>query len=163
MLFRSVSQSRYGRELYQKHLKNSSEYDNKKGKYKKILTYSHLINDKRYVGLGESNKATFYGLESILLHSDILFIVEGEKKRDNFLMAIDNFIRCHDNFITLKLSVISATKGSSHKIDERTLEAIKTRQVKKVVILPDLDQKGKEFAINNRSILLDHDIETYIS
>ena len=151
-----------GRELYQKHLKNSSEYDNKKGKYKKILTYSHLINDKRYVGKGEYNKPTFYGLESISKHTDTLFIVEGEKKRDNFITAIDNFIRCHDNFLTLKFSVISATLGSSQKIDERTLEAIKTRQVKKVIILPDLDQKGKEFAIENRSILLEHDIETYI-
>lgn len=151
-----------GRELYQKHLKNSNEYDKDKGKYKKILNYSHLINDKRYVGLGEHNKATFYGLESILSDSDILFIVEGEKKRDNFLKVIDNFIRCHDNFITQKFSVISATLGSSHKIDKRTLEAIKTRQVRQVIILPDLDDKGKEFAIENRSILLEHNIETYI-
>jgi hypothetical protein len=160
-----IIRDKEGREVYQKHLKDSHEIDKKKNKPKKIITYSHLVNDIRYKGKGDSNKPLFYGLESIKDNTDILFIVEGEKKREKIITAIEKIINVSDKIITS----ISATLGSDHRLDEYTLQVIKERKVKRVVLLPDLDHendkgiiKGKQFVIENRSILLENGIESYI-
>jgi hypothetical protein len=153
-----------GRELYQRHVAHSGEFSKKKNKPKKVIRPTHRDETgKEYFGRGEE-KDTFYGLETIQKES-VCLIFEGEKKRDFFetrLMRHVSFNIETFRYETETLFSSLSSYGAEGKIDSRTLQALKNKQVKYIIIIPDMDKVGREFALQNKRILVENGIKTFI-
>ena len=153
-----------GKEIYQRHVAHSGEFSKKKNKPKKVIRPTHKDeNGKEWLGRGEE-KDTFYGLETIQKES-VCLIFEGEKKRDFFetsLMRKNSFNIETFQYETETLFSSLSSYGAEGKIDSRTLQALKNKQVKYIIIIPDMDKVGREFALQNKRILVENGIKTFI-
>jgi hypothetical protein len=140
-----------GEELYVKLLKHSKAKKNNKGKFEKTIGFIHKAEDGIYYwGMG-GRRSIFYGINKIKQNSEIVFIVEGEKKRDRLEKCLNEYYRGNE------FSIISPITGSSQELDDETLTALKFANPKKIVLIPDLDSdltKGFKFVKDNNSILL---------
>ena len=140
-----------GEELYVKLLKHSKAKKNSKGKFEKNIGFIHKAEDGIYYwGMG-GRESIFYGIDKIKKNSEIVFIVEGEKKRDILEKCLNDYYQGNE------FSVISPINGCNQKLDEYTLKALEDAIPKKIVLIPDLDldiKKGFKFVRDNNSILL---------
>lgn len=153
-----IYRDRQGNELYTRHVGVSSEYDSTKKKHKKIVRPTHKVEGEEYLGKPELIKSVYYGLETVSINS-VCFIFEGEKKRDCFETELR--LRQEKNETETEISSISSG-GSNQKLDSYTIQTLKDRSVKYVVLIPDMDEVGREFVLENKKILDSHKIKSFI-
>ena len=148
-----------GEELYVRLLKYKKGELNKKGKEEKILGFIHKAEDGIYYwGMG-GRESIFYGIDKIKKNSEIVFIVEGEKKRDILEKCLNDYYQGNE------FSVISPINGCNQKLDEYTLKALEDANPKKIVFIPDLDTestKGFNFVRDNNRILSSKGFKSFI-
>jgi len=146
-----------GEELYQRHVGQSKEWSNKKQKYKKIVRPTYKENGVSFLGGRPDNIKVFYGLESIK-EKGVCLIFEGEKKRDYFEKILAETLGHETETPFFSLS----GSGASQKIDQKTIQALKDKNVVQVFLVPDIDDIGEKFAQETRDTLKQNGLDSSI-
>lgn len=151
-----------GKELYRRLVAPSGEWSKKKNKHKKIVRPVYTENGIEYFGLPPGVGSIFYGLES-LKENGVCFIFEGEKKRDSFETALRLRQYLDETILnTFKTFCSLSSGGASQLPDKKTIEALRKKNIQRVVLIPDIDPEGRNFVIKSREILSRYGIKTYI-
>jgi transcription elongation factor Elf1 len=146
-----------GKELYQRYVGQSGEWSNKKQKYKKVVRPYYKENGESFLGDRPDKLKVFYGLESIK-EKGVCLIFEGEKKRDYFEKILGETLRHETETPFFSLS----GSGASQKIDQKTIQALKNKNVVQVFLVPDIDDIGEKFAQETIDSLKQNGIDSSI-
>ena len=151
--------NQYGEEVYVKIIRYIKGDLNKKGKLQKDIKFIHKAMDGRYYWGKGGRDSIFYGINKLKKNSEIVFIFEGEKKRDRLENCLNEYFKEND------FSVISPINGCKQELDVETLSALETASPRKIVLIPDLDSdlsNGFKFVKDNNSILLSKGFNSFI-
>ena len=117
----------------------------------------HFENGEHYWGQNGITKYPPYLLHNIKEHHDTVIVAEGLGTADFIYDNIRLFSGIAQDFHVV------GTRGTSHTVDKWTKEAIDLLRGKHVIITPDLDKQGLDYALDTRDKLKKHGIRVDIS